>query len=364
MRGSGRRRSAEKLGAAAGAGWFPSHRSVHRVAVPHPPFEPTDEFLHAEPEAEHVQGTLGRAVAADSVAIRHDHGVLGECRRRAGAHGPVRDVDGAGDVGVLVVFWRSRIHDDDLLATGERGCQIGRVDLVRKLRLVVPFLIVHEGMVDEAATLREHLHGEICVGLNAAPSFLKVPQLIGAVRRSQPGLLIRLVASSTGHIVKQLSNRTLGAGFVFGPVTQEGLAKILLGEVLLVVATPSVWESELRQPPRWDDLAERPWIGSTVNCPFEAISDGLFARHGRMPPKVVMTDDGPTKVDLIRAGTGAALLEQSEAEDAAAQGGMMLWAPGALRCPLHFAWPAARDGDPAVVAVRSTVARLWERDSA
>ena len=220
-----------------------------------------------------------------------------------------------------------------------------------------------EGMVDEAATLREHLHGEICVGLNAAPSFLKVPQLIGAVRRSQPGLLIRLVASSTGHIVKQLSNRTLGAGFVFGPVTQEGLAKILLSEVLLVVATPSAWEPELRQPPRWDDLAERPWIGSTVNCPFEAISDRLFARHGRMPPNVVMTDDGPTKVDLIRAGTGAALLEQSEAEDAAAQGGVVLWVPGRLRCPLHFAWPAARDGDPALVAVRSAVAQLWDLSS-
>jgi len=216
-----------------------------------------------------------------------------------------------------------------------------------------------EGMVDEAAALREHLHGEICVGLNAAPSFLKVPQLIGAVRRSQPGLLIRLVASSTGHIVKELSNRTLGAGFVFGPVTQDGLAKMLLGEVLLVVATPSVWEPELRQPPQWDDLVERPWIGSTVNCPFEAISDGLFARHGRMPPKVVMTDDGPTKVDLIRAGTGAALLEQSEAEDAAAQGGIALWGPGGLRCPLHFAWPAARDGDPALVAVRSAVEKLW-----
>ena len=220
-----------------------------------------------------------------------------------------------------------------------------------------------EGMADEAATLREHLRGEICVGLNAAPSFLKVPQLIDAVRRSQPGLLIRLVASSTGHIVKQLSNRTLGAGFVFGPVTQEGLAKIPLGEVLLVVATPSVWEPELRQPPCWDDLAERPWIGSTVNCPFEAISDGLFARHGRMPPKVVMTDDGPTKVDLIRAGTGAALLEQSEAEDAAAQGGVVVSVPGRLRCPLHFAWPAARDGDPALVAVRSTVARLWDLSS-
>jgi len=217
-----------------------------------------------------------------------------------------------------------------------------------------------EALSDEAATLREHLLGEFRVGLNAAPSFLKVPDLIGAVRETQPGLRLRLLASTTGHIVKQLSSRTLDAGFVFGPAANDGLAAIALGEVRLVVATPETWTRKLPQPPRWDDLAERPWIGSTVDCPFEAISDRLFARHGRIPPKVVMTDDGPTKVDLIRAGTGAALLEESEAEDAAAQGGLVLWAPGGLQCPLHFAWPAARDGDAAVVAVRNVVARLWD----
>jgi len=215
-------------------------------------------------------------------------------------------------------------------------------------------------LTDEAAALREQLLGEIRVGLNAAPSFLRVPDLIAAVREAQPGLRLRLVASTTGHILKQLGSRALDAGFVFGAVTNDGLAAVSLGEVPLVVATPRTWTRELSQPPCWDDLAERPWIGSTVDCPFEAISDRLFASHGRIPPKVVMTDDGPTKVDLIRAGTGAALLEQSEAEEAEAQGGVALWRPGELRCPLHFAWAAGRDGDAAVVAVRNVVARLWD----
>jgi DNA-binding transcriptional LysR family regulator len=216
-----------------------------------------------------------------------------------------------------------------------------------------------EALAEEAATLREHLHGEVRVGLNAAPSLLRVRDLIAAVREAQPGLRFRLMASTTGHIVKQLGSRALDAGFVFGPVPSDELAAVSLGEVQLVVATPGAWASELSQPPRWDELAERPWIGSTVDCPFEAIGDRLFARHGRIPPKVVMTDDGPTKVDLIRAGTGAALLEESEAEEAAAQGGIALWSPGGLRCPLHFAWPATRDGDAAVTAVRHVVMRLW-----
>jgi len=215
-----------------------------------------------------------------------------------------------------------------------------------------------EEVISEAAALQERLHGEVSVGVNATPSLLKLPQLINAVRQSEPRLRLKLLASSTGHIVKQLGNRSLDAGFLFGPIGRDDLAAVHLDNVTLVVAAPSVWVRQLRSE-RWDDIAALPWIASTVDCPFEAISDSIFARHGRTPPKVVMTDDGATKVDLIRAGTGAALMERSEAEEAAAQGGVVVWAPEGLRCPLHFAWPSQRDGDPALRAVRASIGRLW-----
>jgi DNA-binding transcriptional LysR family regulator len=107
-----------------------------------------------------------------------------------------------------------------------------------------------------------------------------------------------------------------------------------------------------------------PWIASTLQCPFEAISDGHFARHGRTPPKIVLADDGATKVDLVRAGLGAAVMERSEAEAAAAQGGVAMWMPDGLASALHFAWPVSHAHDPALAAVRTIVTRLWSPPAA
>src|SRR5262245_5401060 len=114
-----------------------------------------------------------------------------------------------------VVLFERTSRGMSLTAAGERLLQ--RAEHV---------LEAAKALADEAATLRKHLLCEIRVGLNAAPSFLRVPELIGAVREVQPGLRLRLVASTTGHIVKQLGSRTLDAGFVFGPVTDEGLAAV------------------------------------------------------------------------------------------------------------------------------------------
>src|SRR5262249_54319269 len=72
-----------------------------------------------------------------------------------------------------------------------------------------------DAIVAEAASFQDEIHGELTIGTNATPSFLKLPQLLGEVRRCHPRLGLRFQASVTGHIVKQLSNRTLDAGFLF-----------------------------------------------------------------------------------------------------------------------------------------------------
>jgi len=220
-----------------------------------------------------------------------------------------------------------------------------------------------DAVLAEAASFQDEIHSELTIGTNATPSFLKLPQLLGEVRRRHPRLGLSFQSSVTGHIVKQLSNRTLDAGFLFGETIPDGLAGTRLSEVSLVVAAPADWAPTLRDA-SWESVAALPWIASTPHCPFEAISDGHFARHGRTPPKVGLADDGATKLDLVRAGLGAAVMERSEAEAAAAHGGIAMWMPDGLASALHFAWPVSRAHDPALTAVRSIVARLWSPPAA
>lgn len=215
-----------------------------------------------------------------------------------------------------------------------------------------------EAVVIEAATLQTELAGEISLGVNAPPGVLKLPQLVCAMQTHHPHLRLHLVASVSGRVSQRLRSGALDAGFIFGAPAGEGIVSEPLGDVALVVAAPVTWEPSIRGG-RWDNIAALPWIASTVDCPFEAISDALFAQRGLKPNKVALVDDGATKVDLIRAGVGAALIEQDEADVAAAQGGIVLWAPQPLRCPLAFVWPAHRRGEPALMALRTEVLRVW-----
>jgi DNA-binding transcriptional LysR family regulator len=215
-----------------------------------------------------------------------------------------------------------------------------------------------DAVLVEAATLQVQLAAELSIGLNAAPSLLKVPQLINSAQRDHPGLRLRLVTGVSGRIRDQLRRAELDAGFFFGPLPHPGLSVLCLSEVALVVAAPSAWEPHLESG-RWEDIARLPWIASTVDCPFEAISDALFAGYGHTPRKVVMADDALTKVDLIRAGVGAAVLEQSEAQEAAQGGGILLWTPAQLSATLYFAWPSTRAEEPALCALCELVAQVW-----
>jgi DNA-binding transcriptional LysR family regulator len=215
-----------------------------------------------------------------------------------------------------------------------------------------------DAMLSVAVTLQQQLVGELTIGLNSAPEVLRLPQLLTCLGRQHPGLRLTLVGSVSGRICEGLRNGTLDAGFCFGPPLAE-LAVEPLAEVELAVAAPLAWEPQLQRG-RWEEIAALPWIASTVDCPFEAISDTLFHNRGLTPQKVVLADDGSTKLALIRAGVGAAVLERAEAESAAAQGGVTLWTPQPLSAPLGFAWLARRGGEPAIAAVRRLVKEIWQ----
>lgn len=215
-----------------------------------------------------------------------------------------------------------------------------------------------DAVVTEAANLQTEIAGEINLGVNAAPGVLRLPHLVHAVQTNHPRLRLNLVASVSGRVSQHLRDGALDAGFVFGVPTTEGFVVEQLSEVELVVAAPVAWEPAIRSG-RWEDIAALPWIASTVDCPFETISDALFAQQGLAVRKVAVVDDGATKIDLIRAGVGAALVERDEASRAAAQGGIVLWAPQPLRCPLAFVWPAHRRSEPVLMALRTEVLRVW-----
>jgi DNA-binding transcriptional LysR family regulator len=214
-------------------------------------------------------------------------------------------------------------------------------------------------LLHAVAGLQGQLLGELKLGVNATASCLKLPQTITEIQRRHPAIQLTLLTSSTGNILKQLRDRTADAGFVFGEVQDSDIGSQYLTDVSLVVVAPLAANAQL-QSGTWTAVASLPWIASTIDCPFEAIGSAIFTSMGHTPPKVVVADDGATKIDLIRAGVGAALMEQSEGEEAAASGGVALWNPDGIRCPLSFAWLKQREKEPLLDAMRTAVEQIWQ----
>lgn len=71
---------------------------LSRVPISLPPIETTDQLLNTEPKFQHVEGALGRGVAADPVTVGHDQRILPDTPRRFGRHRAMRNVHGIGDV--------------------------------------------------------------------------------------------------------------------------------------------------------------------------------------------------------------------------------------------------------------------------
>jgi hypothetical protein len=104
------------------------------MTVAAPPIQSAEKLFHSKAKAGELVGTLGRAVATDSVAI-DDIDLAGiEIRGAIGGHLSMGKANRAGDVSGRISVARARIDNDDLSLTGfEIDRQIPRVGVKAQL---------------------------------------------------------------------------------------------------------------------------------------------------------------------------------------------------------------------------------------
>lgn len=219
-------------------------------------------------------------------------------------------------------------------------------------------LLAAQDLSNHATDLQDYLLGTIAIGVNCALDRLHVPQLIERMRTACPGVDLRIVQGASGRIAEDIERESLDAGFIFGP----GLPALIthrLATVDLLVVAPTEWRSKLLGA-SWAAVAELPWIHSGGLCPFQVMIDEIFAARGLVQRKGVSADDDHTRVELVSAGMGLALLEKSDALRAVETGHAFVWPCESIQSNLSFAYLAARKNDPLIRALRMAVASEWE----
>ncbi|MGE4506257.1 MAG: LysR family transcriptional regulator [Desulfovibrionaceae bacterium] len=214
------------------------------------------------------------------------------------------------------------------------------------------------GVFDAAQALRRQPSGSLRLALNAAPETLRLAELASRLKVAAPGLALDVLAASSVEVVRMLARREIDLGFLFGEKEHEGVARVELGVCELVVAgAPSLGITA----GTWEELSGHPWITCGQWCPYEqAALEALTARG--LPRRAGPLANGEhAKGALAEAGLGLAVLEASEAEPLVARGGVLVWRPEPLPCPLSIAFREDEAARPAVRLVAELLREVWAR---
>ncbi|MBX3065212.1 MAG: LysR family transcriptional regulator [Anaerolineae bacterium] len=248
-----------------------------------------------------------------------------------------------------------------LFVRSSRGMQITEIGerLREKARST---LHAAQEMVNYASASQEYLLGNITLGLNASPRYLRIAQLIKALNADCPGIDLLMKNSSTGGVIAGVKQGQMDVGFCFGEINDPLLISQPLGVAELVIAAPIVWAAQLADAD-WESIACLPWINTGADCPFQPLIDALFTPRGISYRQQVQTDDEMTRGALVAAGVGISLLERQEAQELVDAGSAILWAAPPTYCDLSIIYPVHRQHDPLIKAVMQRVRQVWEQES-
>lgn len=220
------------------------------------------------------------------------------------------------------------------------------------------------------------LRGNLFMGINADPDFLRVPDIVNTLYTTHPNLCVEVVSSNTretlaaletGHLETGrlgtgcLKNGCLDCGFAFGRHDTPGLDFLDLGPVDIAIVVPAAYRSGHRDAD-WSGIASLPWIIPDTPCPLQDAVYHLLKQQGLSLENRITANDDITKHAFIRQGRGVAVLEKFEAKRFQASGTAFVWKRHEpVRIPLYFAWNEKTAGDPALTALIRVVEKVWNK---
>lgn len=221
-------------------------------------------------------------------------------------------------------------------------------------------LLAADAMVNQAKVYREELTGDLAIGLNSDPDFLRISPLITAMSETHPKLKLKLQQGMSGAILKDVRDRKLDAGFSFFDNPYAEVAAIKLRQIPVRVVAPATWSARV-EGLSLDQLVALPWIKPNPACPFMKILSGVFEDTGLELNDYIEADDESLIRGLVAAGKGVSLLKQDDADAMLKDGtGIICGAGPKLSLSINFVYPKTREHDPLIRALADAVEEVWD----
>jgi DNA-binding transcriptional LysR family regulator len=213
-------------------------------------------------------------------------------------------------------------------------------------------------LIHYATEIQSNLIGQVRVGLNLQPNFLRVSEWVSQIRQDFSGVDLEIVGSYTSQIIQDVKANTIDIGFILGELDDPQLHVHRLTDAHVVVVAPTDWRDKLRNA-SWESLSTFPWVGADFYCPFQTLTMQIFERYRLNYLQAVQTTDDATRMALVKAGVGISFFESTEAHAEAQKGTVFVLETEPIYAPLSLICATHRQHEPLIKAVKGAIIRLW-----
>lgn len=246
----------------------------------------------------------------------------------------------------------------DLFTRNSRGMELndkGRVLLTHAQEI----LKAADEMKRKANMLGDTVIGDVTVGINTEPAFLRVSEISRLIALEYPELNVILMACQSVDTEDMLKRRMLDASFFYHhPISSEIEYEVLEDAEICIAGTADFLEGKSS----WQEIAGTPWVWAGYGCPFYIAVLSKFEALGLKIKQAINCEDEYVIRELVLDGHGLGMLRLERARQLEKEGRLVIWKDGIVPVKLCLGWLKVRSDDPEVNVVRNAVRKIFQHN--
>ncbi|OGR15088.1 MAG: hypothetical protein A2277_20770 [Desulfobacterales bacterium RIFOXYA12_FULL_46_15] len=204
-----------------------------------------------------------------------------------------------------------------------RGMQLSRVGekMISEARAVVQASLQ---MKQKAMDLHTRISGSLNIGINTDPKFLQVSDISKRMTEQMPGVSLSYIESRTFETSQMLRQEKIDVGFHYGRIQEDSIFSLTLSMVDICVVIP-IGMAKHMEHERIETIATLPWVWTRHGCPFHLeFQNRLRGKNLKLNPVTEAVEENIVK-ELVKSGTGLALMRKDEALELVREGAAIIW---------------------------------------
>ena len=177
----------------------------------------------------------------------------------------------------------------------------------------LPLLDAMQALSESMAELRDGSSGQVRIGAIEPAASERVTPLLARLRRTRPGLRVRLDVAGTAGVSRAVADGDVDAGLCSAPPAELGLAFEPLFEEEMALLVPASHRLARRKTLSAADLDGEPLLLSEQGCAYRGALERALQERGVRPAWAFESGSSASLRAAVRHGIGVAVLPRGSA---------------------------------------------------